>query len=126
MESGSRHTAISRNPIENDGIANDSAIAACARAALIPRSLDDLPERVLARDLPAVELQQVHAAHLELRPGARRAGEGPLRDAESLAGPVPILAVAHVRDSLEAFREPGPHLGLAGEPVATGRRAARH
>src|SRR5688572_20294685 len=64
-------------------------------------SVDDLPERVLAADPAAGELEQVAPAHLDRL--ARRLGpaDRPLGSAAVAACPVAIMLVADVRDPVE-------------------------
>src|SRR5688572_5616417 len=90
------------------------------------RSFHDLPERILARDLAIGELEQVHAAHFEPLPRDRRARERPFRDTEVAAGPVLVLPVMHVRNSLEALGQPCSDLLLPDVPIAPWSGTARH
>src|SRR4051812_9728556 len=88
-------------------------------------SFQDLPEGVLAADPPVDELEQVTPAHLDAFPGSLGAAERPLGDAAVTTGPMPVVAVVDVRDTLEPRCDPSPDLLLAHHLLPSRRRPAR-
>src|SRR3989304_9746198 len=71
--------------------------------------LDNLPEGVLPGDFAPGELEQIHAAHLDLLSRCRCTGERPFGNPEVATCPVCVVSVMHVGDPLEPFCEPGAH-----------------
>jgi hypothetical protein len=76
------------------------------------RSVDDLPEGILAADLPVDELEQVASAHLNGLACPLRPAKRPLRDAAVTADPVGVVAVVDVRNPVEPGLDPFPNLRL--------------
>src|SRR5215207_9347467 len=89
------------------------------------RSVDDLPERVLAADLAVCELEQVAPAHLDGLSRDPGAADRPLRHTAVTACPVAVVAVADVRNPVEPRLDPFPNLLPADHALSSRRRPAR-
>src|SRR4051812_2110611 len=96
------------------------------RAAGAPRSLHDLPERVLPADPAAGELEEVAPADLDRLAGPLRAADRPLRDAAVPADPVAVVAVVDIGDAVEARLDPRPDLIATHQPPPSRPGPARH
>jgi hypothetical protein len=67
------------------------------------RLRENLPERILARNLAIDELEQIDTPHSERRERHWGARECPFRDSEITTDPMRILAIVHVRDAFESL-----------------------
>src|SRR5262245_57958676 len=90
------------------------------------RLFDDLPIRILARDLAVPKLPMVASADTNVASIEGGSGQKPFGDAEIAGDPMPIVAVVDVGETLEARGERLSHGGFANEARAPGLRPARH
>jgi tetratricopeptide (TPR) repeat protein len=89
-------------------------------------SLDDLPVRILPRDLVAAELEQVAAADLDPLSRGGRTREEPFGATSLAADPVAVVAPVHVGDACEPARESIANALPPFEPPPARIRSARH